>query len=254
MNSEKTLLIDIGNTNLKWSLLQNGRLSPVAAVPHKVDSVELLAQQCWDAIDCPAQVYLANVAGQALEQGLSDWMELRWHKAPQIIHSESQALGVTNGYHHPLQLGVDRWLTLLAVRASESGMVCIVDCGTAITIDLMTTDGMHRGGMILPGLNLMRESLLRDTNIPRVKSVEIEALFAHDTAAAVASAALHSAAALIERCVQEAASLYKSVPKLILTGSDARLIAEVLHVPYSIDGGLVMKGLALLAESEGGKG
>lgn len=251
MKDETVLLIDIGNTNLKWSLMVNGHKTPISSKSHKIITPEALAQSCWGMIETPDRIYMANVAGEVLGRGLSKWMQTTWGRSPTILLATHKTLGVTNGYRNPSQLGVDRWLTLLAVRAHVAGPVCIVDCGTALTIDLMTDEGIHHGGMILPGLNLMRESLLRDTKIPRVTDVEVESMFAHDTAAAVASAALHASAALIERAMQEAQGDYIGTPKLILTGSDAEAIASLLSMPYEIDSGLVMKGLALFAASEG---
>ncbi|MCW8889999.1 MAG: type III pantothenate kinase [Sedimenticola sp.] len=254
MNSDNLLLVDIGNTNLKWASLQNGHISAVASEPHKGSEPEQLAERCWSGTAAPTGVYMANVAGEELGRALSAWMAFNWQVEPNWVCAEASRYGVTNAYHNPGQLGVDRWLTLVAVRAAESEAVCIVDCGTAITIDLMTAEGLHRGGMILPGLNLMRESLLRDTKIPRVDSVAIDNLFARDTATAVASAALNAAAALIERSMQEAVSAYKVRPKLILTGSDAEIIAAGLTLPSVLDTGLVMKGLAVVAEAEGVQG
>ncbi|MCW8945453.1 MAG: type III pantothenate kinase [Sedimenticola sp.] len=249
MNSEIILLVDVGNTNLKWALLQEGEISAVASESHKTNPYSQLAEKCWSKIAIPDSVYIANVAGDELGQALADWIEKSWRLKPQMVCSQANGYGVTNGYDNPVQLGVDRWLTLLAVKAVEDSAVCIVDCGTAITIDLMTHEGMHHGGMILPGLNLMRESLLRDTKIPRVEPAEIDKLFARDTAVAVASAALNAAAALIERSMQEAEAKYKTTPKLILTGSDAQTIAAGLSLTYIIDHGLVMKGLAVVAEA-----
>jgi len=249
MKSGNILLIDIGNTNLKWSLLQAGRLSPATAKTHRGITGDLLAAQCWSEIQPPDAIYLANVAGADLESGLTGWMRRQWGKTPQVIRSVAQARGVTNGYFDPAQLGVDRWLTLLAVRRQEKGAVCIVDCGTAITVDLLGSDGGHHGGMILPGLDLMRESLLHQTRIPRVTHVPVDTLFARDTASAVASAAVNSAAALIERTVHQAAVLCSEPPQLILTGSDAGQVAARLDIPCRIDHDLVMKGLVAIAET-----
>jgi len=250
MKSKNILLIDIGNTNLKWSLLQAGQLSAVSAKSHRAvkGNLDLLAAQCWSGILPPDAVYLANVAGAELVAGLSDWMRSHWDRTPRLVQPVSRACGVTNGYVDPAQLGVDRWLTLLAVRRQEQGPVCIVDCGTAITVDLMDSQGVHHGGMILPGLALMRESLLQQTKIPRVTHVSPDSLFARDTATGVASAALNSAAALIERAVEQADAAGHGTPKLILTGSDAAQVAECLNIAHQLDRELVMKGLATIAE------
>lgn len=251
MKSGNILLIDIGNTNLKWSLLQAGRRSPVTAKTHRGVASDQLAIDCWADIPPPDEIFLANVAGVELESGLINWMQNRWGRTPQVVHPVVQGWGVINGYLDPGQLGVDRWLTLLAVRRQEHGAACIVDCGTAITVDLMDSGGRHHGGMILPGLDLMRESLLHQTRIPRVINVSVDALFARDTASAVASAAVNSAAALIERSMHQAAAFCGESPRLILTGSDAERISMQLDIPFQIDHELIMKGLVAIAETAG---
>ncbi len=78
MNSGNILLIDIGNTNLKWSLLQAGRRSPVAAKAHRGVVSDQLATDCWADISTPDEIFLANVAGAELESGLISWMQSRW--------------------------------------------------------------------------------------------------------------------------------------------------------------------------------
>lgn len=254
MKSSNILLIDIGNTNLKWSLLREGRLSPVQARPHRGIAGDVLAAQCWSGHPVPDAIYLANVAGTELELGLMSWLQSNWSKTAQRVCPVAQAQGVINGYRDPSQLGVDRWLTLLAVHRQQTGAACIVDCGTAMTVDLLDGTGRHHGGLILPGLDLMRESLLQQTRIPRVSHVPVEDLFAHDTASAVASAAINSAAALIERSMRQAQALCDESPVLILTGSDAEPISKCLEIPFRIDQELVMKGLVSIAEATGESG
>lgn len=251
MKSGNLLLIDIGNTNLKWALLQGGRLAPARAEPHRAVAVGDLAARCWSRTPPPDAIYLANVAGVELESGLADWMQAQWDRSPRMVRSVARACGVINGYDDPAQLGVDRWLTLLAVRRQERGAVCVVDCGTAITVDLLDGGGQHHGGVILPGLDLMREALLQQTRIPRVDPVSIDTLFARDTASGVASAAVHAAAALIERAVRQAGADVNESPKLILTGSDAGRIAAQIDIPWQLDHELVMKGLVAIAQEAG---
>ena len=247
--STRSLLIDIGNSNLKWALYQDGQLSATRSHPHRGVIAQSLAEQCWDSLEQPTAIYMASVAEAGWSRQLEDWMEARWGCAPLRIQSQASGLGVTNGYDDPAQLGVDRWLTLLAVRSVGPRAACIVDCGTALTVDLLDETGQHHGGVILPGLHLMREALLTRTHIPRVESVPVSSLFSRDTATAVASAAINAAAGLIERSLRQAAELCGESPRLLLTGSDAEVIAAALDQPCEIDDGLVMKGLAAIARS-----
>lgn len=246
---KRLLLIDIGNSNLKWALLEQGRLSSVSSFSHRGVMGESLAEQCWGDLARPDAVYLASVAEPGLRRQIDQWMQDRWQSKPEPVRSQAFELGVVNGYDNPDQLGVDRWLTLLAARVMYARAVCIVDCGTALTIDLLGADGRHHGGMILPGLHLMRDALLAQTHIPKVTEVQVGTLFANDTATAVASAALNAAAGLIDRSLQEAARLCGDTPLLLLTGSDAKTIATAINHPHQIDDKLIMKGLAAIAEA-----
>ncbi|OOZ34617.1 type III pantothenate kinase [Solemya velesiana gill symbiont] len=241
------LLIDIGNTNLKWSWLDNRKLSSADSAPHESDAFAKIAANCWGDADTPDRVVVANVAGREIEQHLSDWSQNVWGVTPEIVTTSAQALGVVNAYENPAQLGVDRWLTLVAVHGRYPGAACIVDCGTAITIDVIDAHGVHKGGLILPGFELMRRSLLERTNIPRVDVACGKQLLAKDTATAVAAAGIHAAAALIERVIAKTAQELGARLTLILTGSGSRKLLEVLESTGTVIPDLVMVGLAMIA-------
>jgi type III pantothenate kinase len=244
----RILLVDIGNTNLKWAWLTGDGIGEIKAFSHRDSSWRQLAESCWGDGEAPSRALIASVLGEGAIDSLSGWMQEKWGLTPQPVRPEAERLGVTNAYPRPEQLGVDRWLTLLAVQATRQGLSCIVDCGTAITIDVLDDAGRHRGGLILPGLNLMREALLGRTRIPRVEPVDTKQLLACDTATAVASAGIHSAASLVERVMVETEKECHKLPELILTGSDARAVASVLARPLKIVPDLVMQGLRCLAE------
>ncbi|MET0013030.1 MAG: type III pantothenate kinase [Sedimenticola sp.] len=245
--SSTLLLIDIGNTNIKWAWLQGGELSRVQSAAHGEGPFARVAAMSWGNAEPPDRVVVANVAGAVIAQELSDWTEYVWELQPETVVATAQAQGVTNAYENPAQLGIDRWLTLVAARRLYSGAVCVVDCGTAITADVMDASGVHRGGVILPGFEMMRQALLEKTNIPRVGEADIDQLLARDTATAVASAALHSAAGLVERVIADSEQTLGDRPMLYLTGSGAVSLQKVLSVQAERVPDLVMSGLALLA-------
>ena len=243
----RMLLIDIGNTNLKWSWLEDGELSDICSLSHQEQEAIESIERYWRNDPPPYRVLIANVAGGMIDAQLLNWIAENWKVKAQLVRSEASALGVTNAYQIPQQLGVDRWLTLIAAHRLNSRACCIVDCGTAMTVDVLTESGQHLGGLILPGINMMREALREKTGIPPVDVVAAERLLGQDTASAIASAVVNSGAALIERVVTESTKLLGEKPLLLLTGSGAQQIMSVLYSNFEYEPNLVMLGLRTLA-------
>lgn len=243
----RILLIDIGNTNLKWAWLVDGRLSAVAVKSYREQSLSVLSEQNWREETPPERVLVANVSARSLEAELRGWLYNSWKLEPEIFRSSARALGVISAYTEPEKLGVDRWLALIAAHHRIASPVCIVDCGTAITLDVLDVSGQHLGGLVLPGFSLMRKSLLENTWIPRDASTYGIGLFARDTASAVASAGVLAAAALVERMLEKSTEEMGRRPQLLLTGSDASRLKSVLNQTCLMEPDLVMQGLALVA-------
>lgn len=244
------LLIDIGNTNLKWTWLLGDDLSPLQSRAYRNRSMKEVASDCWRGRQAPVRVLVASVGDKDFAAELAVWVREVWGAKAEFIRSPSRALGVTNAYAEPAQLGVDRWLTLIAVFNNKQAPACIVDCGTAVTLDVIDRGGQHLGGLILPGFRMMREALLQGTNIPRHQAVADTGLFARDTASAVAAGSIQATAALIDRVLHESNRRLGERPKLILTGSDAAYLQSVLAEPCDNVPELVMSGLALLAREQ----
>jgi len=162
---QQIMLLDIGNTNLKWAWLQDGAPGQVTSISHKEQTLERLTASQWASIQPPTQTYISNVAGTDIEQQLRNWITQHWSHEPRFIRATANACGVINAYREPARLGVDRWLTLIALRARFSSPVCVLDCGTAVTIDVLGLSGQHLGGLILPGFGLMQHALLEHTSI-----------------------------------------------------------------------------------------
>lgn len=240
-------MIDIGNTNLKWAWLRDGEVSGILSSSHGHQDPARLAKACWGQTQSAERAVMANVASRLLGEGVTEWISESWGVDVELVQTSAAAFGVTNAYAIPENLGVDRWLTLLAVHNENPAAVCIVDCGTAITIDVMDNNGHHLGGLILPGFDLMRESLLEQTHIPRVGRMESIDILGTDTAGAVSSASVHAAAALVDRVMERVSRLLGERPALVLTGSDATRLESVLTIPCEVSLDLVMKGLSLFA-------
>lgn len=157
----RVLAIDAGNSRVKWGLDEEGAWQALGSVP--IDALESLADSAaWRGLGAPQRIAVANVAGQPVRERLATVVG-RWPIAPHWLHATAAACGVTNGYDDPGQLGVDRWAALVAARARHAGDCLVVMAGTATTIDRLDASGRFRGGMILPGAQLMRRSLHEGT-------------------------------------------------------------------------------------------
>ena len=239
------LLIDSGNTRLKWAILQGGGL--VTGQPllnQQITRHQLI--ETWAMLTPPERLAIACVSrAPLLELVLAVAVGL-WPTIDIVpVKSQALAFGVHNAYQQPEKLGVDRWLALVAVRNHYQLPACIVDCGTAITVDLIDADGKHQGGLISPGLTLMKKSLAVGTAGLQFHEIIYVAGPANFTEAAIYSGTLASAAGLIEHVL----SKQSDATQLILTGGDAELIAAQLRVKPIIDTDLVLRGLAVVLSS-----
>ena len=249
MSAKTALLFDVGNTRLKWGVLENGHLKKTGSVTHdtlRESGFAVLTTHLPKQVDC---VLASNVAGQTFATRLAGVIGIHCNRDVHFAHAEKSGFGVTNSYRRPRRIGVDRWVALIAARAELASAVCVVDAGTAVTIDAMDKEGMHLGGLIIPGLALMATSLHVSTGeIPLVKAgrkslTAGDGLFANTTGGAIQNGALAAVAGAIDRSI---AALRRAGlrPKVMLTGGDAsRILKElngnVLHRPH-----LVLQGLA----------
>ncbi|MCF6282520.1 MAG: type III pantothenate kinase [Candidatus Polarisedimenticolaceae bacterium] len=246
------LLLDVGNSRLKWALYCDQNLGTTGTVLHNGNLTEALHSVLAE-LPPPNEVFAGNVMGGDSDDLISRFSFEQWNITTQIIKTQACAFGVENGYIIPERLGVDRWLALIAAHHLYKSTLLIVDAGSATTFDALTAAGKHLGGLILPGLELMQESLLSKTSIPRVEFTVTETLFASDTAEAVSGAAIQSTVALIERLHSTLKESTGCIPHLILTGGNASVVGAQLteqkEVFYEPD--LVMKGLIRFADHRG---
>ncbi len=237
------LLIDIGNTRLKWGIADDSHIRNSQALLN-----EQLTQQnlikIWQNLPMPEKLAMACVSANWLQDLVQIVAEQLWpHLQITIAKAQAHAFGVVNAYEQPEALGVDRWLALIAARHHYATPACIVDCGTAITLDVIDALGYHRGGLISPGLTLMKQALARGTEQLSLSDTQFTFGLAKKTDAAIYNGTLASAVGLIEHLwTQHQGS------QLILTGGDANLIAKHLLTQPVIDTDLVLRGLAIILQ------
>ena len=240
------LLVDIGNSRLKWGQVQDGIFMPGTAIDYRQTSVEQGLRTHWAGLPIPGAVALSSVANVSVRDAVFAVAESLWPKVKQIEPKVGvSAFGVSNAYQQPEKLGIDRWLALLAAHHYYPGASCVVDCGTAITVDVLTAEGLHLGGLICPGLTTMKRSLSAGTAaLPFVELRHAKGL-AKTTADAIDSGVLMAAAGLITATLQQ----FAPPCRLLLCGGDAEFIAEALSQPCILDPDLVLKGLSLFCAS-----
>jgi len=242
------LTIDIGNTHIKWALWDGGVITRRGSCGYQKQEPEP-AFAVWQDMQPQDRVFVANVAGDAIGQALYAWIRARWPAQVEFLRSAPELLGVTNAYADPGQYGVDRWAALLGAYSRNHAPACIIDAGTAVTVDLLDAGGLHRGGRILPGLSMMREALLgRTAGIHRVDGNPV--LFADNTADAVSSGTLHMLRAALLEIIESARQCLGDGMKIIITGGMSEQIMSLPELPDMVhEPDLVLIGLHAVAES-----
>ncbi|TAM62884.1 MAG: type III pantothenate kinase [Rhodanobacter sp.] len=245
------LLLDLGNTRLKWALQ-----SPHSAewVAHGAagwhEDVAALLTSAWADLPQPQMVGAASVVDAAREGQVAAVVVSRFGRAPVWLRTPAQACGVRNAYAQPGRLGVDRFLAMVAAHAAGQAPCVLVGAGTALTLDALATDGRHLGGLIAPGPQLMQQSLLDRTALVRPERPGVIMELADNTADAVVSGCWQAAVALIERFATRMALRLGGMPTLILGGGDATRLAPLLSLPVQVSRDGVLRGVAVWADTQ----
>ncbi|MEO8460202.1 MAG: type III pantothenate kinase [Dokdonella sp.] len=250
------MLIDYGNTRLKWALHDRSRpgRAPTVHNGFQIGGVFAHAERSlgdalgreWESLLSPQAVLVASVVDAQREAELAEFVRDRLGAVADFIRSPACALDVRNAYAEPERLGVDRFLALAALHAQPRAQV-LASIGTALTIDVLAANGQHLGGVICASPTLMRAALRgatarTDANAGHVCEI------AENTADAVQSGSVLAAVALIERVRASAATQLNSKPVLVLTGGGADEIAALLpDAERAAD--LVLHGLARWADA-----
>jgi len=250
MTGDNTLLLDIGNTRIKWAWLSTAGLEHTGSVVHAGLDLRTHAGTVWGKGATPIRIMVSNVAGAEVQARLSEITVALWQREPEFVCAQTSAGGVSNGYAEPGTLGVDRWLALIAARSHTADAVCVIDCGTAITLDTLMDDGDHVGGIILPGLALMQRALRDHTQLIAADVNQAPyplTPYARSTSAAAQLGALYAVVGAIERAVADTEAALGTEVSRIITGGDAQAVLAHLSSHYQHQPDLVLQGLAIIA-------
>ncbi|MDP9156473.1 MAG: type III pantothenate kinase [Pseudomonadota bacterium] len=251
MSEAPFLLIDAGNSRIKWSILTTAGESLRDGAFEHADPLE------WPHDMKPGSVWISNVAGAAVHERIARQIEQRWPGLPYtFVRAQAKQLDVTNSYSEPSSLGSDRWCGMIGAHAAYPGEnLLIATFGTATTLEALLADGTFTGGLIAPGWQLMMQSLGSHTaQLPTLQPdtardalASSASVFATDTRAALSTGCLLAQAGLIERAWQDLRAQWNGDFRLILSGGAASEVAGALKVPHTRHDSLVLAGLALIA-------
>ncbi|WP_301101244.1 type III pantothenate kinase [Propionivibrio sp.] len=237
------IAIDAGNTRIKWGIHDGVAWQAQGALPTAQASRLAEVSTGWPDAE---RVVACNVAGEAVGAAISVALAKRYD--PLLwLHSNAACCGVRNGYEVPERLGADRWAALIGARAQVSSACLVVCAGTATTVDWLDAHGDFRGGLILPGVDLMRASLARNTAQLPLAEGEFRCA-PRNTIDAIVSGCLHAQIGAIERMFAALSAEPGAV--CLLTGGAAPRLTPHLGIPFRMVETLILDGLVRFSASQ----
>lgn len=240
-----TLVIDAGNSRIKWGLadddgwLRRGWLATADAAG---------IGEALQELSVPERIVVSNVAGERVRDCIANALA-GYGVAPVWVRGRDQQCGVRSGYADPAQLGADRWAGLIGAWKlhDRQGRACVVvNAGTTMTVDALSGDGVFLGGVIVPGLDLMRQSLDSGTAQLSMRQGAFY-YFPDNTADAIMSGAINALAGAIDRMRGYMEETGQGAPLVVLSGGAAALIQPRLNVSVALVDNLVLEGLLEIA-------
>ena len=248
----KQLLIDLGNTRVKWAWQSVGRpeldnhgAEPVAA---GLSNCPFLAHS-----GVVAGALASNVAGDEAGRELARLVHDRLGANLVFARPVRKACGVTAAYAKPSNLGADRWAALLGAHALGPHNYCIVDAGSAVTMDFLLADGRHLGGYIAPGRDMSLTAMTQGTaelgsRLTDHSDTPADIAPGTDSAEAIRKGVLASQIGLVRIGMEMLTALGGQTPRLLLTGGGSDLLLATGALPEARPvPDLVLRGLAALA-------
>lgn len=241
------LLFDLGNTRCKWATAAGGHLGRSGALT-RGDDIAQRFRTLITGLEPPEAVYGISVAAPEIWAALVHLCREHWGIEAHELVTPSEGGGVKVAYTHPRSLGTDRWAAMVGAAARHMLPACVIDCGTALTVDVVGASGHHRGGLILPGLSTMRRSLSTGTHaLPSVNDGPVP-LLANNTSDAIRAGTLRGLAATVDGLYEQLSRELGEPLSPVITGGDAGTLLEYLRTPFHIAPDLILEGIAHYVE------
>ncbi len=233
------LLIDAGNTRYKWALAYNGEIRQAGVAKSSVKEVRDVLHP--NSID---EILISSVVGAQVSEGLGSSCKELFGVAPYFAKVQKSFKGVTVAYQNVGNLGVDRWLALLAGKQKAGGGCVVIDAGTTITVDYLDDNGCHSGGLIVPGVSMMRGALFENTAAVKVESLTLPQKWSpgRDTMPCVSN----GLSAMLKGFLEQVTGLATGPTKILVTGGDADLVNSLIASSAEVHDHLVLEGLLSL--------
>jgi type III pantothenate kinase len=242
MSGGPCLQLDVGNSSAKWRLVDGGE---VLARGRYMPGDEVSRAQLCALSPVPQGIWISSVAAEAAELALMELLTAQWQVKPWFARTQAQTAGLINSYEHPERMGVDRWLAMLGARARSSARLCVVDVGSALTIDLVDENNVHEGGYIIPGPHLMERALLLDTDRVRFEEqVDFALTPGVSTAEAVRHGIALAQAGALALALDEGP---EAQTQLFFCGGGGELLMKLLNRGGIFVPDLVFEGLEVMA-------
>ncbi len=245
------LLLDIGNTRMKWALYDDrsdgargtaGALSFFGAEPHRGDPAGTFDSLEWPVVTA---VWAAMVLGTEHELHLTDRINQRLGHTPNYARVAAERNGLRLAYADPSRLGIDRWLAMLAAWRQQRGAFSVVSAGTALTFDRVDGNGRHLGGLIAPGYSSALHALGHVTRAQADSTPEaVREGLGKDTQSCIRQGALFAARGVMEQALQTPGGSPDEAR--LLTGGDAQILHPLLSSQWTLRPHLVLEGLLTL--------
>jgi len=252
------LLVDIGNARFKWCVLEEDSLGLVNRAKHAGNFQSVFGVFSESLPEQLDQIVVANVAGETIGRQLAEFTTERFGRTPDFVATAAEQGGVSCAYDEPNKLGVDRWVAIIAAHSlnrggSASVPICVIDAGTAVTIDVVSAAGQHLGGLIMAGPRLVTEMLHGGTSAIRTKQMVTGApdglkLFGNDTDSAVVNGCWLALSAAADRAIRVVTEKLGE-PDVYVTGGDGGTLGDWLETEVQFRENLVLEGLAVISRN-----
>lgn len=245
------LLADIGNTRVKWACADAKTLFGHGAFTYTRDTLSELLRRNWGGLERPEQVCFASVAGAGVTAQVHEFVRSAWELEARQAVTEKERGGLRNAYDDVAAMGVDRWLAMLAAWSRYKKPLCIIDSGTALTVDIILGNGQHAGGFILPGLSLMAAALARETHgIRSRQEQDLELEYGRSTAACISNGFAFAVAGLLDRCFSKTREEQGVELLSIITGGAAEQALPLVPGRHIHEPHLVLRGLHIWSQGD----
>ena len=241
--TDARLLIDIGNSRIKWAWARGGKIEAERAGRGDFSELERACRP--GSGSRPSEVIMAGVAGADRVQQVVELCTVRWDIEPRVLRARNEQGGVRNGYRESGTLGVDRWLAIVGAVACYGKPVVVWDLGTATTLDAVDADGQHLGGWILPGPATMLDALGSHTRLSVPDGLDDAGAIepGQSTADAIRRGVLAAQAGALDQFLKSLEGRLGKNPRQIVTGGAAPSLVEGLGIDCVLDPWLVFRGM-----------